>query len=171
MFSLFIYIYMLPILLSKESLGCLSFQVLFFSYLSVLVSALLKKGQPSQIFPANLPQISSLPIYLFLFSSLFQPLLPDARQNTSTWKDMGQKILLLIQYMWPKKNYPLQGMVIFCLMLMGIERAINVFVPIYYKHIGKKNGRLAGGHSAASRAGMIKLLVKQELHLMMCGKV
>ncbi|KAL7991867.1 hypothetical protein Chor_016123 [Crotalus horridus] len=64
-----------------------------------------------------------------------QPLLPDARQNTSTWKDMGQKILLLIQYMWPKKNYPLQGMVIFCLMLMGMERAINVFVPIYYKHI------------------------------------
>uniref|UniRef100_A0A8C6Y562 ATP-binding cassette sub-family B member 6 n=1 Tax=Naja naja TaxID=35670 RepID=A0A8C6Y562_NAJNA len=64
-----------------------------------------------------------------------KPLLPDARQNTSTWKDMGQKILILIQYMWPKKNYPLQGMVIFCLMLMGMERAINVFVPIYYKHI------------------------------------
>uniref|UniRef100_A0A8C6Y9B0 ATP-binding cassette sub-family B member 6 n=1 Tax=Naja naja TaxID=35670 RepID=A0A8C6Y9B0_NAJNA len=64
-----------------------------------------------------------------------EPLLPDARQNTSTWKDMGQKILILIQYMWPKKNYPLQGMVIFCLMLMGMERAINVFVPIYYKHI------------------------------------
>uniref|UniRef100_A0A8C5RHC7 ATP-binding cassette sub-family B member 6 n=2 Tax=Laticauda laticaudata TaxID=8630 RepID=A0A8C5RHC7_LATLA len=59
----------------------------------------------------------------------------NARQNTSTWKDMGQKILILIQYMWPKKNYPLQGMVIFCLMLMGMERAINVFVPIYYKHI------------------------------------
>ncbi|XP_063144997.1 ATP-binding cassette sub-family B member 6 [Candoia aspera] len=64
-----------------------------------------------------------------------QPLLPNARRNTSTWKNIGQKVFLLIQYMWPKRNYPLQGMVIFCLMLMGLERAINVFVPIYYKHI------------------------------------
>ncbi|XP_061465354.1 ATP-binding cassette sub-family B member 6 [Rhineura floridana] len=64
-----------------------------------------------------------------------QPLLPGARQNLSTWRDLGQKIRLLLQYMWPTGNYPLQGLVIFCLMLMGLERAINVFVPIYYKYI------------------------------------
>ncbi|XP_062972852.1 ATP-binding cassette sub-family B member 6 [Elgaria multicarinata webbii] len=64
-----------------------------------------------------------------------QPLLPDARHHASTWRDFGQKLRLLIQYMWPKGNCPLQGLVIFCLMLMGLERAINVFVPIFYKNI------------------------------------
>ncbi|CAI5762801.1 ATP-binding cassette sub-family B member 6, mitochondrial isoform X1 [Podarcis lilfordi] len=64
-----------------------------------------------------------------------QPLLPDARQNRSTWRDLGRKISLLIQYMWPKGSYPLQGLVIVCLMLMGLERGINVFVPLYYKYI------------------------------------
>ncbi|KAJ7345996.1 hypothetical protein JRQ81_001946 [Phrynocephalus forsythii] len=64
-----------------------------------------------------------------------QPLLPDARQHRSTWKDLGQKLHLLAQYMWPKGSYPLQVMVLFCLMLMGLERAVNVFVPIFYKHI------------------------------------
>ncbi|XP_033003484.1 ATP-binding cassette sub-family B member 6, mitochondrial, partial [Lacerta agilis] len=64
-----------------------------------------------------------------------QPLLPDARQHRSTWRDLGRKISLLIQYMWPKGSYPLQGLVIVCLLLMGLERGINVFVPLYYKYI------------------------------------
>ncbi|XP_072841428.2 ATP-binding cassette sub-family B member 6 isoform X2 [Pogona vitticeps] len=63
-----------------------------------------------------------------------QPLLPDARRH-STWRDLGRKVRLLARYMWPKGSCPLQGMVIFCLMLMGLERAVNVFVPIFYKHI------------------------------------
>lgn len=56
---------MLPILLSKLTLGSLPFQVPFFSYLSVLVSALLNRCQLSQIFPANLPKISSFPFTYF----------------------------------------------------------------------------------------------------------
>lgn len=31
----------------------------------------------------------------------------------------------------------LQLLVLFCLGLVGVERAINVFVPIYYKNIGE----------------------------------
>ncbi|XP_042321821.1 ATP-binding cassette sub-family B member 6 isoform X2 [Sceloporus undulatus] len=64
-----------------------------------------------------------------------QPLLPDARQHRSTWRGLGRKIRLLVRYMWPRGSYPLQGLVILCLMLMGLERGINVFVPIYYKYI------------------------------------
>ncbi|XP_053121935.1 ATP-binding cassette sub-family B member 6 isoform X2 [Hemicordylus capensis] len=64
-----------------------------------------------------------------------QPLLPGPTENRSTWKDWGRKIRLLAGYMWPKGNHPLQGLVIFCMTLMGLERAINVYVPIFYKHI------------------------------------
>ncbi|XP_037252165.1 ATP-binding cassette sub-family B member 6 isoform X2 [Falco biarmicus] len=64
-----------------------------------------------------------------------QPLLPDASRTTSTWKDFRRKLRLLVPYMWPRGNHLLQGLVLFCMALMGLERAINVFVPIYYKNI------------------------------------
>lgn len=74
------------------------------------------------------------------FSALPQPLLQDAGRSTSTWKDFRRKLRLLAQYMWPKGNRLLQGLVLFCMALMGLERAINVFVPIYYKNIGEVPG-------------------------------
>uniref|UniRef100_A0A8C6Z572 ATP-binding cassette sub-family B member 6 n=1 Tax=Nothoprocta perdicaria TaxID=30464 RepID=A0A8C6Z572_NOTPE len=49
--------------------------------------------------------------------------------------DFRRKLRLLVQYMWPRGNRLLQGLVLFCMALMGLERAINVFVPIYYKNI------------------------------------
>uniref|UniRef100_A0A4W3HL01 ATP-binding cassette sub-family B member 6 n=1 Tax=Callorhinchus milii TaxID=7868 RepID=A0A4W3HL01_CALMI len=55
--------------------------------------------------------------------------------NQSTWKDFRKKIQLLLPYMWPQGNMLLQGLVLLCLLLLGAERAINVFVPIYYKNI------------------------------------
>lgn len=66
-----------------------------------------------------------------------QPLLPDAGRTSSTWKDFRRKLRLLVPYMWPRGNHLLQGLVLFCMALMGLERAINVFVPIYYKNIGE----------------------------------
>uniref|UniRef100_A0A8C6Z5F1 ATP-binding cassette sub-family B member 6 n=1 Tax=Nothoprocta perdicaria TaxID=30464 RepID=A0A8C6Z5F1_NOTPE len=59
----------------------------------------------------------------------------QAGRTTSTWKDFRRKLRLLVQYMWPRGNRLLQGLVLFCMALMGLERAINVFVPIYYKNI------------------------------------
>uniref|UniRef100_A0A8C8G691 ATP-binding cassette sub-family B member 6 n=1 Tax=Oncorhynchus tshawytscha TaxID=74940 RepID=A0A8C8G691_ONCTS len=53
----------------------------------------------------------------------------------STWQDFGQKVRLLVPYMWPKGSMLLQGLVVLCLCLLGLERVINVFVPIYYKNI------------------------------------
>ncbi|XP_071667024.1 ATP-binding cassette sub-family B member 6 isoform X1 [Patagioenas fasciata] len=64
-----------------------------------------------------------------------QPLLPNAGRTSSTWKDFRRKLRLLVPYMWPRGNHLLQGLVLFCMALMGLERAINVFVPIYYKNI------------------------------------
>lgn len=81
-------------------------------------------------FLAGDPSLSALP----------QPLLQDAGRSTSTWKDFRRKLRLLAQYMWPKGNRLLQGLVLFCMALMGLERAINVFVPIYYKNIGEVPG-------------------------------
>ncbi|XP_072117168.1 ATP-binding cassette sub-family B member 6-like isoform X1 [Mobula birostris] len=63
-----------------------------------------------------------------------QPLL-NQNNNQSTWKDFPKKVQLLIPYMWPKGSLLLQFFVLLCLLLLAVERVINVFVPIYYKNI------------------------------------
>lgn len=68
--------------------------------------------------------------------SLPQSLLGRTDENQSTWQGFRKKIRLLVPYMWPRGNILLQLLVLFCLGLLGVERAINVFVPIYYKNIG-----------------------------------
>uniref|UniRef100_A0A667ZYK4 ATP-binding cassette sub-family B member 6 n=1 Tax=Myripristis murdjan TaxID=586833 RepID=A0A667ZYK4_9TELE len=64
-----------------------------------------------------------------------QSLLGRSQENQSTWQDFRKKVRLLVPYMWPRGSILLQLLVLFCLGLLGIERAINVFVPIYYKNI------------------------------------
>lgn len=68
---------------------------------------------------------------------LSQNLSGRTEPNASTWQGFREKVRLLVPYMWPKGNIFLQLLVIFCLGLLGVERAINVFVPIYYKNIGE----------------------------------
>ncbi|KAI2668783.1 ATP-binding cassette sub-family B member 6 [Labeo rohita] len=63
------------------------------------------------------------------------PLLGNSNENQSTWKDFGKKVRLLVPYMWPKGSVLLQMLVLLCLGMLGVERVINVFVPIYYKNI------------------------------------
>ncbi|XP_016120266.1 ATP-binding cassette sub-family B member 6, mitochondrial-like [Sinocyclocheilus grahami] len=79
------------------------------------------------------------------------PLLGNSDENQSTWKDFGKKVRLLVPYMWPKGSALLQLLVLLCLGMLGVERVINVFVPIYFKNIVLKplptSSRYAG-HSA-----------------------
>ncbi|XP_053554134.1 ATP-binding cassette sub-family B member 6 [Bombina bombina] len=55
--------------------------------------------------------------------------------NESTWNGFKKKLRLLVPYLWPKGNIPLQLVVLLCMGMMGLERVINVFVPIYNKNI------------------------------------
>uniref|UniRef100_A0A3Q2PYW5 ATP-binding cassette sub-family B member 6 n=1 Tax=Fundulus heteroclitus TaxID=8078 RepID=A0A3Q2PYW5_FUNHE len=64
-----------------------------------------------------------------------QSLLGRTEESQSTWQGFRKKVQLLVPYMWPRGNIVLQLLVLFCLGLLGVERAINVFVPIYYKNI------------------------------------
>uniref|UniRef100_A0A8C9S3R4 ATP-binding cassette sub-family B member 6 n=1 Tax=Scleropages formosus TaxID=113540 RepID=A0A8C9S3R4_SCLFO len=64
-----------------------------------------------------------------------QPLLAGPGQTSSTWQGFGKKVRLLLPFMWPQGKVLLQVLVLLCLALLGVERAINVFVPIYYKNI------------------------------------
>ncbi|XP_077368465.1 ATP-binding cassette sub-family B member 6 [Festucalex cinctus] len=64
-----------------------------------------------------------------------QSLLGRPDENQSTWKGFTKKVKLLLPYMWPRGSIWLQLLVLFCLGLLGVERAINVFVPIFYKNI------------------------------------
>ncbi|XP_067890865.1 ATP-binding cassette sub-family B member 6 [Heterodontus francisci] len=73
-----------------------------------------------------------------------EPLLNRNDTSQSTWKDFRKKVRLLVPYMWPKGNFLLQILVLFCLCLLAVERVINVFVPIYYRNIVNE---LSGGAS------------------------
>ncbi|KAM9328441.1 ATP-binding cassette sub-family B member 6-like [Pholidichthys leucotaenia] len=64
-----------------------------------------------------------------------QSLLGRTDGNQSTWQGFWKKVRMLSVCMWPKGNFLLQLLAVFCLIMLGIERAINVFVPIYYKNI------------------------------------
>lgn len=58
----------------------------------------------------------------------------------STWRDLGRKLRLLSGYLWPRGNPALQFVVLICLGLMGLDRGLNVLVPIFYRDIGEGEG-------------------------------
>ncbi|XP_030642528.1 ATP-binding cassette sub-family B member 6, mitochondrial [Chanos chanos] len=57
------------------------------------------------------------------------------KQSQSTWQDFRRKVCLLLPYMWLRGNVLLQGLVLICMGLLGLERVLNVYVPIYNKYI------------------------------------
>lgn len=72
--------------------------------------------------------------------SIHQLLLNDeqgrSRQGQeSTWSNVLKKLKIMIPYVWPKGSKWRQGLVVVCLVTLGIGRAVNVFVPIYSKYI------------------------------------
>ncbi|XP_068960568.1 ATP-binding cassette sub-family B member 6 isoform X2 [Petaurus breviceps papuanus] len=56
-------------------------------------------------------------------------------RRPSTWRDLGRKLRLLSSYLWPRGSPALQLLVLVCLALMGLERGLNVLVPICYRDI------------------------------------
>nr|XP_058156077.1 ATP-binding cassette sub-family B member 6 isoform X2 [Dasypus novemcinctus] len=57
------------------------------------------------------------------------------RLPRSTWRDLGRKLRLLSGYLWPRGSPALQLVVLICLGLMGLDRGLNVLVPIFYRDI------------------------------------
>ncbi|XP_067299608.1 ATP-binding cassette sub-family B member 6 [Pseudorasbora parva] len=55
--------------------------------------------------------------------------------SSSAWQDFRRKVCLLVPFMWPRGSVQLQALVILCVGLLGLERVINVFVPIYSRNI------------------------------------
>ncbi|XP_077071996.1 ATP-binding cassette sub-family B member 6 [Siphateles boraxobius] len=55
--------------------------------------------------------------------------------SNSAWRDFRRKVCLLVPFMWPRGSVRLQALVILCVGLLGLERVINVFVPIYSRNI------------------------------------
>lgn len=87
-----------------------------------------------------------------------QSLLGRTEENQSTWQGFRKKVRLLVPYMWPRGNIILQLLVLFCLGLLGVERAINVFVPIYYKNIVNELTDGSSWHTLATTVCIYVLL-------------
>ena len=64
------------------------------------------------------------------------------QRNTSTWSNVLSKVKLMVPYVWPKGSFGLQAVVIMCLLILGVGRVLNVFVPLYSKYIGKELKRM-----------------------------
>lgn len=80
-----------------------------------------------------------------------QPLLgPGARgRGRSTWQGLRHKLGLLLPLVWPRGSRRLQGLALLCLLLLGLERVVNLFVPLCYRNVGE---RRRGGAGGAGRA-------------------
>lgn len=57
----------------------------------------------------------------------------------STWAGFFKKLKILAPFLWPKNSTILQTRVLFCFVLLGLGRAVNLYIPIYNKKIGKIN--------------------------------
>lgn len=62
-------------------------------------------------------------------------ILPNQGASRSTWRELGRKLRLLSGYLWPRGSPALQLVVLCCLALMGLDRGLNVLVPIFYRNI------------------------------------
>ncbi|XP_077011299.1 ATP-binding cassette sub-family B member 6 [Tamandua tetradactyla] len=60
---------------------------------------------------------------------------PPQGAPQSTWRDLGRKLRILSGYLWPQGSPALQLVVLICLGLMGLDRGLNVLVPIFYRDI------------------------------------
>ncbi|XP_019378371.1 PREDICTED: ATP-binding cassette sub-family B member 6, mitochondrial [Gavialis gangeticus] len=65
------------------------------------------------------------------------PLLgPGARgRGRSTWQGLRHKLGLLLPLVWPRGSLRLQGLALLCLLLLGLERVVNLFVPLCYRNV------------------------------------
>lgn len=63
---------------------------------------------------------------------------PSSSSLPTVWKGCGEKVGLLLPYVWPKGSSALQGLVLVCVGLLAAERLVNVLVPVYSKNIGKQ---------------------------------
>lgn len=73
--------------------------------------------------------------YFNLSTSALDRLHTQENSQGSTWRDAWRKMSTLLPFLWPKKNFLLQLKVVICIVLLIAGRGINLFVPIYHKHI------------------------------------
>lgn len=69
---------------------------------------------------------------------------------------------LLVPYMWPRGSVGLQALVILCVGLLGLERVINVFVPIYSRNIGET--RLVDAFRILSKSVAVSYTLVSHVH-------
>jgi len=60
-----------------------------------------------------------------------------SQQPESTWRGILRKMSMLWPFMWPRGSMLLQLCVLVCILLLVAGRVANLFLPIYYKKIGK----------------------------------
>ncbi|KAF6360993.1 ATP binding cassette subfamily B member 6 (Langereis blood group) [Rhinolophus ferrumequinum] len=98
----------------------------------------------------NLALVSwNSPLWWWARADLGQQVQSTEGPPQSTWRDFGRKLRLLSGYLWPRGSPALQFVVLICLGLMGLDRGLNVLVPIFYRDIVNLLTEKAPWHSLA----------------------
>ncbi|XP_030748439.1 ATP-binding cassette sub-family B member 6, mitochondrial-like isoform X2 [Sitophilus oryzae] len=93
--------------------------------------SLLTKGEREKATDPNAPKKDKVQFDNINIKLKFKP----KDENKSTWRGLWKKIKTLSPFLWPKMSFILQTRVIFCFILLGFGRAINLYIPIYNKKI------------------------------------
>ncbi|KAA3676165.1 ATP-binding cassette, subfamily B (MDR/TAP), member 6 [Paragonimus westermani] len=57
--------------------------------------------------------------------------------RTSSWRRGLERLKLLTPYIWPRSDRLIQLRVVFCAVLLVLDRVVNLYSPIFYKQIGQ----------------------------------
>ncbi len=78
------------------------------------------------------------PNYATLYEQLLErPNGEEAPQPVSRWQRFKQRTVTLFPFIWPKSSIRLQVHIIICLSILVIARVVNLYVPIFYKNVGR----------------------------------
>ncbi|XP_050299887.1 ATP-binding cassette sub-family B member 6-like isoform X2 [Anthonomus grandis grandis] len=93
--------------------------------------SLLTKGEREQATDPNIPKKEKVEFDNINLKFKFK----SKDESKSTWRGLWKKVKILSPFLWPRKSCILQTRVIFCFILLGFGRVVNLYIPIYNKKI------------------------------------
>uniref|UniRef100_A0AAR5Q0G4 ABC transporter domain-containing protein n=2 Tax=Dendroctonus ponderosae TaxID=77166 RepID=A0AAR5Q0G4_DENPD len=90
-----------------------------------------KKGQREQATDPNAPKKDRIEFDNINIKLKFK----EKEEVKSTWTGLFKKLKILAPFLWPKNSAILQARVLVCFILLGLGRAVNLYIPIYNKKI------------------------------------
>lgn len=75
-------------------------------------------------------------------AEVYQSLMDESRTHQTNapatrWEIFKRRTKLLLLLMWPKSRILLQINIVICIAILILSRVVNLYVPMFYRNIGK----------------------------------